>query len=341
MKRISTHLATCTAAALLIVLSIAAPQTAWSAPQQSAVNVRLKSRVAVPAEMVRIETLADLSGGSAELRQRIGSLDVTLPPESGTVMEISRLRLAIRIQLAGIDRTAFHMTGAERVQVVTQDVLLNDKIVLQTLHEPVAKALRLDPSDVELKLTSPLPPEFSSTEFQRPTIRLVPHLPAILQRGNSRLHIGIHDGERLMKVVSVSVRIDTFGKVLTAVNPIVRGELFTPENVVLERQPHTSRRTDLADETIIGLAAARTIRRGELIYTRDATKPVPKKAEIVVRPRDLVVLTAKNKFLVVTYSGAQAMQAGAIGDVIEVRNPASGRVVRGRVVSGSEVQVEF
>jgi flagella basal body P-ring formation protein FlgA len=64
------------------------------------------------------------------------------------------------------------------------------------------------------------------------------------------------------------------------------------------------------------LAAPRVIRRGQQVSIRSATTGVQVRM------------------------GGRALEGGAIGDLVRVRNASSGRIVEGRVVGPGRVRVE-
>ena len=65
---------------------------------------------------------------------------------------------------------------------------------------------------------------------------------------------------------------------------------------------------------------------------RSASQPL-------VKPRDVVRVTARKGSLTVTLHQAEALQSGEAGQLVRVRNLASNRVVVGKVVAAGEVEV--
>src|SRR5262249_46155304 len=114
-------------------------------------------------------------------------------------------------------------------------------------------------------------------------------------------------------------------EVVTLGRTLSRGEPIRSGDAVLERRPKIEtadaiRRIDLA----IGQAARRDLRAGQFLRTADLMKP-----ELVGRG-DTVTLVFESPGVKLTVQ-AKALEAGTHGDVVQVLNPQSKRIVQATV----------
>lgn len=127
------------------------------------------------------------------------------------------------------------------------------------------------------------------------------------------------------KPVRVSGMLFETAEVVTLARAFARGETIREGDISIERRPKaevadTIRQADAA----IGQAARRELRAGQFLRTADLMKP-----ELVGRG-DPVTLVFESPGVRVTMQ-AKALEAGTQGDLVQVLNPQSKRVVQATV----------
>jgi flagella basal body P-ring formation protein FlgA len=127
------------------------------------------------------------------------------------------------------------------------------------------------------------------------------------------------------KPVRVSGVVFETAEVVTLARDLARGEAIRENDITIERRPKaeaadTIRQADAA----IGQAARRELRAGQFLRTADLMKP-----ELVSRG-DSVTLVFESPGVRVTMQ-AKAIEAGTLGDLIQVLNPQSKRIVQATV----------
>jgi flagella basal body P-ring formation protein FlgA len=110
---------------------------------------------------------------------------------------------------------------------------------------------------------------------------------------------------------------------------IAQGDVLKASDVMVERRPKTDA---VALEDAIGFAAKRTLKPGEVIRTADLMKP-----ELVGR-NESVTLVFEAPGMLLTVLG-KALDAGTMGDVINVMNVQSKRTLQGTVIGPARVAV--
>ena len=122
-------------------------------------------------------------------------------------------------------------------------------------------------------------------------------------------------------------------QVAVTLRPLARGEIVRAADVAIEHRPKAEFREGTPAATDpTGLATRHTIRAGQALRASDLMRP-----EIVQR-NEAVTLVYEAPGLVLTVRG-KAMDPGAEGDVISVRNSQSNRTVQGTVAGPGRVIV--
>jgi flagellar basal body P-ring formation protein FlgA len=182
---------------------------------------------------------------------------------------------------------------------------------------------------VEFRSVIPSPDEFGAG--CRVVIRSEGTLPA---RGNMTIPVEIVRGTVMVKKMTVSIKVRTFGTVLVAGRQLDRHE-------VLKRSDVTSRyleTTALAEgsitsaEEIVGKRTTKIIASGDVINGRWLERPPD------IHRQDRVTLVAKGSSVLLS-SVAVALEDGRIGESIRVRRNGSGGSVAAKVVDATTVQV--
>ena len=122
--------------------------------------------------------------------------------------------------------------------------------------------------------------------------------------------------------------VETVEAVVTLRN-IPQGEVIKAGDVMIERRPKTE---VIAIEEVLGFAAKHALRAGQVMRAIDVTKP-----ELVAR-NETVTITYEAPGMVLSIRG-QAMEGGALGDVISVTNVQSKRTLQATVTAPGRVTV--
>jgi flagella basal body P-ring formation protein FlgA len=138
---------------------------------------------------------------------------------------------------------------------------------------------------------------------------------------------------RLKPVRVAGQMVDTI-EVITPLRAVNRGELLQAGDISIERRPRDGALADLVTEasTVIGKAARRALNPGQPIRAADLQRQ-----EIIAR-NEMVSVIFESPGLVLSMRG-RAQEAGAQGDVINVQNIQSKKIVQATVVGPGRVTV--
>ena len=306
-----------TIAALLL---LALPTAHANAAQPS-----LKPAVTVTGDLVHVGDLVEHAGALADIA-------IFRSPDLGTTGAVATARVRealLPYGLADLD------TGGLAEVVVTRP---SRTITVKEIEDRILRALvgqrglgaiedlklNLDQSlrmiHVEADATAELRVSYLHVDSHRSRFGIVLDIPgsAILRRTPLRL----------------TGRVVETAEATVLTRSLRRGDVIRRGDVAIERRPRvTVDRDDISrSEHAIGLAVRRPLRAGHVLRHADLMKP-----ELVHRD-EAVTLVYNVPGITLTIRG-KAQEAGAEGDMVNVLNLQSKRIVKGTVVAAGQISV--
>lgn len=128
------------------------------------------------------------------------------------------------------------------------------------------------------------------------------------------------------------VRARVSAVVAVTAMPLKAGEALLDEHITLERRDVTLINDAIgAPELALGQTSRRSLRSGEVLRSGQLNAP------ILVKRGDQVLMVARHEGIEVSMAG-EALDGGARGAVVRVRNAGSGQVVQMRVAGAGTVE---
>lgn len=305
------------------------------------VRIALQDKRGTIPEVITIADVARVTGGDLVMRRNIAKLDLLRRSDLGKKPAVSKAHVRLRIILSGVYPRDFVVTGAEQV-VLQADGAGNvghDNRLLTQLQPALAARLRVDPSDVQLQLTRP--PSASLSRLLSGESRVEFTLPPVVQAGPLSIRVRIYDGTRLLKTDAISLELRVAMQVQVARRRIASGSSILAEDVRSQRRFVTGAIARNAVVDVVGQTLQRGVQVGDVITAQDLRRTQAMRPEIVIRSRDVVEVIARRERLQIKISGAVALQQGAVGDSIRVRNPDTKKVFTARVVNPGTVEIRL
>jgi len=302
-------------------------------------SIRLKAAAAVDHETVVLGDIAQVSGGSAATISRVQSLDLAALASDGESETITARHVQARLLLEGIDPRTVTVSGASQAKVKREATAVisgphsyEDEVLAQVV-EALAKAWLASPDDIEVQVVA------TQTRFEMPAgSTVVPELelPSRLEPGKIHARVKWMNQGKPERVEPVSFEARLRQTVVLAAHKIDRGIPLKPQDVIEDRRLLDKRVEQVRAEQVVGYVSKRSINQGEQLQAKDLASP---RTAPVIQPRQGVKVVARKGTLAVTLQMAQALEAGNVGDVIQLRNLQSGQVIAGRVVSSQLVEI--
>lgn len=309
-----------TLALLFVVAAPAMAQVTGSLPP----SPKLKELVSVTSDVVRIGDLVDNAGATADI-------PVFRSPDLGFTggVPIARVIEALApYQIATLD------TGSLKEVVVTR---LSRSITSKEIEARIARTLVTQYGFGNIRNVS------ITFDKDIRSIHVEPTAAEELQV--ARLYLDQRTGRftAMMELpgsaVARQVPLRFTGTAMETVEAIVltralnRGEAIKPSDVITERRSKTEAGADfIGAESVVGLAIKRSLRAGSVLHAADLIK-----AEVVQRNESILIVYAVPGVLL-TVRG-KALEAGAVGDVVNVLNTQSNRTVQATVAGPGRVTI--
>lgn len=298
----------------------AAPAAADNAPMPV-----LKESATVTGKFVRLGDLVENPGKAARA-------PLFRAPELGETGTIQVYRVIEAARAHGL--SVFDTRGISEVLVTRASKI----IPLDDLERAVAAAAARqsgfgDAKDISVEFDSGVRPlAVEPAAGANPRITKLNYDP---RSGRFSAAIDVAGGSSTRhKPVRISGHLYETAEVVTLARPLSRGDIVRRNDILIERRP----RSEIASDTIrqssgiVGMAARRDLRPGRTVRSAELMKP-----ELVGR-NDPVTLVFESPGVVVSVR-AKAVEGGSEGDVIQVLNPQSKRVVQGVVEGRGRVVV--
>jgi flagella basal body P-ring formation protein FlgA len=290
---------------------------ALPAVQHQPTGPALKREATVTGEIVRIGDLVDNAGAVAEVAIfRAPDLGQTGSVPAGRVAEAVRPHHILRLDTRGLD--AVRVTRASR-SIGPKDIEASIIRSIATQHGLADTA----------NLAASFEGEMRTAHIEtgaEPTVSRLSYDP---RSRRFEALIDLPSGAARRPLLRVAGSLVETSETVVALRPIAQGEVLRSADLRIERRPKTEAATI---EEIVGLAAKRALKPGQVIRAADVMRP-----ELVARNESVTVIFEVPGMVLTTLG--KAIESGALGDVISVVNVQSKRTIQATVRGSGRVSV--
>ena len=286
-------------------------------------------------------TNAQTAGAGVFLDQLVGEhpalagppVRVMDAPAVGRVLVLTRAQVAERLAKSFPDLAAIDWTGAERVRITRRTRLLNEAEVIERLAAQLQKDLVRERGELELHLGRPWTPATIADETF--TVKLI-EVPSAGVRESMVVHFELAAGRETLGDWTVPVQAKLWRDVFVAKAPLKRGQPLTEDDLTVERRDVLKLREPLSAPLNFGgeLELAESLAEGAPLSLRSV------RLRPVVQRGQLVEAVVRDGPLQVSIR-VEALESGAPGQLIRVRNPQSRREFRGKVQNEQTILVSL
>jgi len=290
-----------------------------------AAEVVLKNDVKVSGEKVFLKDVADIRGAPAEV-QLLSDIFITSSPPPCRERTLSKKRVAERIvrflEENGISFKEIKVTGPSLVRVSRPCV----RIDRERIKEAVIGFFRRNYPNYEVLSVSAPSVAIPYGRFKE---RI--SLDSLGER-YARVKYEILVDDVPVKKYWLPVRIDRKVDAVVAAQDIPKGKIISPKDVKEEKLPSSKVRGGaISLKSVLGKVAKRDIRAGEVIKERDLEPNF-----VVRKGRPVRIIYEANGIHIEL--PAIALENGAVGDIIKVKNVSTGKVLVCKVVGENTVK---
>ena len=304
---------------LILILLLALPAISESA------ELLLKERVEVSKKELLLRDLAQVEGSPLE-KGILGEIPIaTAPPPCSkrflTKREIAnRIANFLRENKVSVDEIA--VKGADRIEVVRSCTLVGGK----RIRELIAEYLKRNYPQLVL-VSAPSP----SVKVPYRNYQEEVELESLGDRYARFVYRVLVNG-RCVKKLWIPVRVDRKVEVVVAKVPIPKGSLIEPGMVGIRKVLSSKARGALSDlKEVVGKVAKKDFLPGEVLKERELAP------NFVVKKGSPVKVIYEKGPIHIELLGI-ALEGGAVGNIIRVRNISTGKVLRCKVKESGLVE---
>lgn len=307
---------------LAAMLALAA--SSLLAAPQGPVVLQFHTAASVDRESILLRDVADITGAAPELRQQLESTVLAYAPQPGLTQMVGRERVLRLLQKTF--PVSFQPVGAEMVSVRREARTLDFEAMVPRLIDWMAGNWGIEPSAFRLR------------EVKIPGNLYLPdgHQTFSFEKGvrEGEVLLGIQVGS-FHRSVTAQVSASAVVKVAVAGRNLPFGATPTVTDIRFEerelvRSPWMYVR-DAGQLRMVTLKEP--VREGQPLAL-DSFRP-----ETIIRRGAPVTISYQDRTVSLAVPG-KALRAGTLGQLIEVQNTGSGRVLSARVVAPGAVRVE-
>ena len=356
----------------LILSSLAA------AGDKAPLAIELVDRAVVNHPVIRLGDVIAVPKTESALIRQVGLIDLADRSEDGKDQRIDRTLIELRLRLAGFRPGELALRGPQTVVVTDRNTRQSSSVELRDQPPPATD--RGGPSVGETLMPHVLPtpaPRFGDLDVERAAtallseqmhaaqddlrVTLVSSIANSLQRlpatvSSPRLEVVTH-GDRLLGRISglcriwdethlavsvpISLQVERRFDVLVTTASVRRGDPVQLTGLRTETRYLAESVDELIPDQLEATVWRSSLRPGQIVALTDVEPPQPARKADAVRARDVVRVVAARPGLRVVLRQAEALEAGAIGETVRVRNSDTRRIISAQVVEPGVVEINL
>lgn len=294
------------------------------------ITITFKDKAIIEGDKILLTDIADVTANGVE-ENTFNQLTIATAPDPGERISLQTNKIIFFVQQTTSIKD-INWSGPAHIEVIRDGITVDKERIQQILATYLSQNLDKLPK-AEIR--------FASMRFPKPFIlpkgnltwEIIPSRPEII--GSSSFSIIFRLNGKTVKNTSVSGRLEAMADVVTAVEKINKGTTISSRRLKMSRQNLVHLQNPFFNsEELIGMRAKRTIHSGRVLDKRDIeTLPIINKGE-------LVKIFANKGSMFLSTSGIAKMD-GRLGDIIQIENINSKKLIYCRVNSPGVVTVEF
>ncbi|AQT66920.1 flagellar basal body P-ring biosynthesis protein FlgA [Anaerohalosphaera lusitana] len=318
--------------AIILVLAMMLFASSGAAKTDARLSVYLPRQVTVEGNALRLANLAVLSGAD-DLKESAGKIDMGKITAEGQKLVIDRRTIMSRLASNGIDTAQVDLKGAKQISVRRSE----QEVTAEQLIEKAGTYLKNIPGNaIVTKFEALRSPDSVIIPGESEWTRLSCRQGRIDTNTQKEVLVDIiSDGEKV-ETVSVHFRPRYKRSRIIAKADVEKGKRLTPDNIKLETYLDNTPEPKNW-KAPFGYIARKPLSKGEQVKQNYITAPKP---EVVIKRNQTLVIKVQTPGLLITTMG-KALDDGAVGQTIKVRNVDSGRILVTKVSEDGTVSPVF
>lgn len=310
-----------------------------------AVEIRFRGpTVSSTREVIRLQDVADLSGGEPAIRHRLSNLDLEAFETDQVSMEISAELVRYRILLAEISDSKFHIEPATSSTVFHWRPEKINRLIEQSLSWQFAEMYRIPEEELELSLVSSLDQTLIRSAIELDSMTVQSRLPTELPIGQRMIPITVSDAQGKSLDLKAVCRITVYRNVAMILSTVAKGQELNETNIERVRRRIDSPSIRLASyEEVIGKTAQANLQAYSIVHQQAIQNPAGSQTQAMpsgVKRNAIINIIVQQGNLAVTLKNARANQNGQIGETIAFLNPVTNKIVYAKLLDANTAIIQ-
>lgn len=292
------------------------------------IDISFLEKNRIEGDSIEIGEVCDVQCSDKQLSDAVNSSTLGAIPEPGKIKTVTKFEILAHLQKEGIRSADIQFQGKSRMSLSLNSQPVTSAAILGAVRDFILSEGKYDPEYVTIDLIR-APGDILVPEGDiRLDVRLNKADPQAALMGNVYLKVNIFVGEKPVSILPLSVSVRVFKDVLVASKALSKGTEADPSDLETKKIDITKLRMKFVEsaEDIAGMVPVRDISAGQIIGLNMFEYPQ------LVKRGDIVDISLEYGSLMISAKGI-ALGSGRAGDVINIKNKDSHRVITA-VVSG-------
>jgi flagella basal body P-ring formation protein FlgA len=302
----------------------------YSAEAQT--KVILKKSTIVPGPVVTIGEIADISGGTVDIINKIKQINLTPAPQPKIPIKITAELVRYMIKQNRIQETDALIGGGGFVMVYIDTVVITGEQIIEVARKYLDEKVQIPDGT---KIITPVRPVSTVIAPKRDCfIKVMPNIIGRL-KGVVSISVGIYNGDRFYQMLPVQMQVRTFEPMVVTLRTIQYKTILVASDIKRIIGESTQYNNDLVTDVsqVIGQETKRTISAEQPILQSDLLPPT------LVRQGDLVEIEVTKGGVTIWGTGI-ARRDGRLGDTIPVARANQSVVIQALVAGDKKVIIK-
>jgi flagella basal body P-ring formation protein FlgA len=302
------------------------------------IQIELKASPKLTTVSPCLGDIATVKCTDPQTRASLEALPMPHVPQGTDSVTFSQRQISSRLLFAGYSTKEYTLKGPPSLTAKYVEVkAVTDADIEKAALKAVSELMNLESGDLRVSLRSPVVQGLGESlkQMTEPRVEVQPQRNGL---GLVPMQVQIWDGGDLKKTVPVTCEVRRRYHVAKAVVSLTRDQPVTVQQVSFETQYLDKPVDQLTSDQLVGRSVRFGVPAGSVIQMKDIKTSVTG-GQIIIKKGTFVSATVRAGRLRVSLRDAEALQDGAMGESIRLRNRQTGETIVGEVIGHGRVLV--
>jgi flagella basal body P-ring formation protein FlgA len=295
------------------------------------VYIEFKSEYIADFSDVTLGQISKIEAKDQSLVKILNELKITTMPFSPDLPRQVSAKSVLMSNLSNLyPRDQIVLKGAEKVTLKTKTQILPYANLLAQSQTQVKEFLKNQPDSIFIDWNSNQKDQKILNGIYNINIRIPQNFAMSV---SDRVYIDIFQFDKILKTVTLPVKLRRFSQVALLQRNIERGQMVESNDIQFAlREINDSRQWIRSASELNGQKALRSLTAGRVLFKTDIEMPW-----VIEREQTVKIIHEQSGFKI--EAAGISREKGRVGDIIRIQNNVSNKTIRARVLNSKEVSV--